>query len=102
MKLTCRLYYNISRTDRGFQIDISGYSENIPQLLHAISKNLKRSQLMRHSFQALKQNLRDTQNANKDTAYKQLYELRYLTKKHIIHRDDIYKSSETKLISSQI
>lgn len=94
------LHYILSRTDKGIQIDVSGYSENLPQLVVALSEKLQKIDINEKIFASLKEKLkRDLENAHQDTAYKQLlYELRYLTKKHLIHRDEIYSQKDGKKI----
>lgn len=86
------LNYSISRTDRGIQLDFSGYAESIPHLMEELVGKLTSISIDEKRFESLKNDLkRNIANARLDVAYQQLlYELKFLSSKTLIHRDEIY------------
>ena len=86
------LNYSVSRTDRGIQLDFSGYAESIPHLMEALVSKLSTITIDEKRFEALKNDLkRNIANARLDVAYQQLlYEIKFLSSKSLIHRDEIF------------
>ncbi|MFK7823004.1 MAG: insulinase family protein [Oligoflexales bacterium] len=96
------LNYTVSRTDRGIQLDFSGYAESIPHLMEELVSKLTTISIDEKRFDSLKNDLkRNIANARLDVAYQQLlYEIKFLSSKSLIHRDEIYNpSSDIDLIT---
>ena len=89
------LNYTVSRTDRGIQLDFSGYAESIPHLMEELVTKLSTISIDEKRFESLKNDLkRNIANARLDVAYQQLlYEIKFLSSKSLIHRDEIYDPS---------
>lgn len=86
------LHLSLSATDRGMQLDLSGYSERMPALIHEGLRKLKAVTISAERFEALKTELKDgIDNARLDVAYQQaMYELKFLSSKTLIHRDSLF------------
>lgn len=98
------LHYSMARTDRGIQLDVSGYSERIPYLIQSLAKKLTSISILPEQFEALKTELKNNiSNARLDVAYQQLiYELKFLSAKNLIHRDNIYNPDKKVDLISDI
>ncbi len=86
------LHYGVNILDRGIQLDFSGYSENLPALLEAVSERMHALTLDEEAFAAVKDSYkRMIANAKFDAPYSQsLYEASYLSVKDMIHRSSLY------------
>jgi len=87
------LSFDIQRIDRGISLDFSGYSENIPFLIEAITKKLTIIDINEKTFEDVKDQLkRIITNSYKSPAYQQAnYHLRYLTNSKMIHPKYYYR-----------
>ncbi len=81
------LNFSIVRQDRGIRLSFSGYSENIPRLMKAMSEKLTDIDIDQKSFENQKDELkRVILNMKHDAAYRQaFYQARYLTDDRMIH-----------------
>ncbi|NRA44383.1 MAG: insulinase family protein [Oligoflexales bacterium] len=96
------LNYSVSRSDRGIQLDFSGYAESIPHLMEKLVSKLTKITIDEKRFESLKNDLkRNIANARLDVAYQQLlYEIKFLSSKSLIHRDEIFNpTDDTDLIT---
>lgn len=86
------LHLDISQSDRGIQLDITGYSEKLPQLLNDLSERLTNITIDKVAFDDIKTDLkRRIANTTLNSAYWQtLYELRYISNKTMIHNYDYF------------
>lgn len=97
------LHYSFSRDDRGWEFNFSGFSENMPTLIKTIAEKVNRIDIPKERFEAMKSDLKkNITNGRMDDAYKQVYyEMKNLTSKYTIHRDEIYNPEQNiDLISS--
>lgn len=90
------LHYSVSRIDRGIQLDFSGYSDNLNQLMVSLVTKLKQITIDQKRLDIIKDDLkRSIANSNLDVAYQQLmYELKNLTAKNLIHRNKLYSEGQ--------
>ena len=80
---------NVSADARGVELNISGYSQRIPELLEAYSKQLGEIRIDEETYAAIQDQVaRDYANASFDQAYTQtFYEYNILMNPVAIHRD---------------
>ncbi|MEZ4648030.1 MAG: insulinase family protein [Candidatus Eisenbacteria bacterium] len=83
---------NVSADARGVELNIAGYSQRIPDLLEAYSKQLAEVRIDEETYAAIQDQVaRDYANASFDQAYTQtFYEYNILMNPVAIHRD-LYK-----------
>lgn len=86
------LHLDLSQTDRGIQIDISGYAEKIPQLLAELSQKLTNITIDNTAFENIKTDLkRKVSNTVLNAAYWQtLYEMKYASNRNMIHNFEFF------------
>ncbi len=86
------LHFDVSQSDKGIQLDVSGYSEKIPQLLEELSQKLNVITIDEQAFADIKTELkRKIANMVLNSAYWQtLYEMRYASSRTMIHSFDFY------------
>ncbi len=92
------LHIDLSQSDRGIQIDVSGYSDKIPQALEELSKKLTDITIDEETFDDIKTELkRKIANTLLNSAYWQtLYELKYVSNKTMVHNFEFYNPMDKK------
>jgi insulysin len=98
------LHLEVSQSERGIQIDVSGYAEKIPQLLAELSEKMTDITITAEAFEDVKTDLkRKISNTVLNSAYWQtLYELKYASNRNMIHNFEFFdpvKKNGVDLIS---
>jgi insulysin len=90
-----------SRSNRGLQVDIEGFSEHSLKALKTLGEKLLHVSVKNVIYKSLKEDLVDDfLNTKQDSAYKQVsYELKAHLEKTTIHRDKIYNPPAVDCIS---
>lgn len=93
------LHLDVSQTERGVQIDVSGYVEKIPQLFAELSEKLTKITISNQAFEDIKTELkRKIANTVLNSAYWQtLYELKYASNRNMIHNFDFFDPVDKKV-----
>ncbi len=86
------LHYDLYRSDRGFQLSVEGYSENLLALVESVVQKLKTIDIDEKTFEVIKDDIkRGILNQAFDPAYKQtMAEIRYLLQPYAKHRLEYY------------